>query len=109
MGRREESRHLVELIGGNDRKGRGHQIGWNPHTSLCLRPEVEEPDGMMLAGLKNKRSKRQGLFGRHAVRLGEEGDESDLGGDRLWVGGREGEGGGADRGKGKISFTRDRG
>jgi len=55
---------------------------------------------MMLAGLKNKRSKRQGLFGRHAVRLGEEGDESDLGGDRLWVGGREGEGGERREGRG---------
>ena len=82
--------HLIKLVGGYHGERRHNQVGGDTHPLLRLLSEIKEANLVVKTFLLDQGPESEGLLGRHAVRLGQEGNERHLGGDGLGEGRREG-------------------
>ena len=90
---RKGTTYLIKLVGRHHRKGWHDQGRWDACPLLRILPKIKQPDIVVLARRLHHFTKGLCLFPGHAVSLGQEGDEGDLGGDGLQgarKGGREG-------------------
>jgi len=87
---RSDDTYLIKLIGSHHGKGRHDQVGRDAHPLLRLLPEIKQTNLVVDTLLQHEGTESEGLVGRHAVSLGQEGNEGHFSRDRLRREGRRG-------------------